>query len=56
MTLPLRNVSLNPREELFSGMRRCRTGYTGTIASSRFPEKVYRHLIRDHVLPAAVVE
>jgi hypothetical protein len=24
------------------------------IASSRFPEKIYRHLIADHVLPAAV--
>jgi hypothetical protein len=26
------------------------------IASSRFPEKIYRHLIADHGLPAAVAE
>jgi hypothetical protein len=31
-------------------------GIYRAIASSRFPEKVYRHLIRDHVLPAAAVE
>lgn len=24
------------------------------IVSSRFPEKIYRHLIADHLLPAAV--
>jgi len=24
------------------------------IASSRFPEKTYRHLVADHVLPAGV--
>jgi hypothetical protein len=27
-----------------------------TIASSRFPEKMYRHLLADRVLPAAVAE
>ena len=24
------------------------------IASSRFPERIYRHLIADHVIPAAM--
>jgi hypothetical protein len=31
-------------------------GIYRAIASSRFPEKVYRHLVHDHVLPAAAVE
>jgi hypothetical protein len=31
-------------------------GVYHAIAASRFPEKIYRHLITDHVLPPAVVE
>jgi hypothetical protein len=27
-----------------------------TIVSSRFPEKIYRHLLADHVLPAGVAD